>query len=92
MYHYHGEASDCLRAGASAAGFGNLRQRWLCWALRAEILEGRLRPGARLPATRDLARQYGLARGTIVNALSSSNRGLRRRQRGIGDLCEQGLA
>jgi len=42
--------------------------RWLYGALRAEILEGRLRPGARLPATRDLARQYELARGTIVNA------------------------
>ena len=42
--------------------------RWLYGALRAEILEGRLRPGSRLPATRDLARQYGLARGTIVNA------------------------
>src|SRR5262249_36697836 len=42
--------------------------RWLYTALRAEILEGRLRPGARLPATRDLANQYGLSRGTIVNA------------------------
>jgi GntR family transcriptional regulator/MocR family aminotransferase len=42
--------------------------RWLYGALRAEILGGRLRPGARLPATRDLARQYELARGTIVNA------------------------
>ena len=42
--------------------------RWLYEALRAEILEARLRPGARLPATRDLARQYGLARGTIVYA------------------------
>lgn len=42
--------------------------RWLYDALRAEILEGRLRPGARLPATRDLAQQYGLSRGTIVNA------------------------
>ncbi|HEY9428363.1 MAG TPA: PLP-dependent aminotransferase family protein [Gemmatimonadaceae bacterium] len=39
---------------------------WLCAALRSEILEGRLRPGARLPATRDLAAQYGLSRGTIV--------------------------
>jgi GntR family transcriptional regulator/MocR family aminotransferase len=37
-------------------------------ALRYEILEGRLRPGARLPATRDLAGQYQLSRGTIVNA------------------------
>jgi len=42
--------------------------RWLYTALRAEILEGRLHPGARLPATRDLANQYGLSRGTIVNA------------------------
>src|SRR5688500_20283140 len=41
---------------------------WLSSALRTEILEGRLRPGARLPATRDLARQYGLSRGTIVTA------------------------
>lgn len=41
---------------------------WLYEALRAQILEGRLRPGARLPATRDLAKQYGLSRGTIVSA------------------------
>ena len=41
---------------------------WLYSALRDEILSGRLRRGARLPSTRDLARQYGLARGTIVNA------------------------
>ncbi|MGA8075644.1 MAG: PLP-dependent aminotransferase family protein [Candidatus Acidiferrales bacterium] len=42
--------------------------RWLYASLRAEILEGRLRSGARLPATRDLARQYRLSRGTIVSA------------------------
>lgn len=42
--------------------------RWLYAALRAEILDGRLRPGARLPATRDFAQQYGLSRGTIVSA------------------------
>ncbi|HEX4498619.1 MAG TPA: PLP-dependent aminotransferase family protein [Thermoanaerobaculia bacterium] len=47
---------------------GTPAHRWLCTALRAEILEGRLRPGARLPATRDLAGQYGLSRGTIVSA------------------------
>jgi GntR family transcriptional regulator/MocR family aminotransferase len=46
---------------------GMSANRWLNEALRAEILEGRLRPGARLPATRDLARQYRLARGTIVS-------------------------
>jgi GntR family transcriptional regulator/MocR family aminotransferase len=42
--------------------------RWLYASLRAEMLSGRLRPGARLPSTRDLASQFGLARGTIVNA------------------------
>ena len=42
--------------------------RWLYSALRADILGGRLRPGSRLPATRDLAGQYGLSRGTVVSA------------------------
>lgn len=42
--------------------------RWLADAIRAEILDGRLVPGARLPATRELARQYALARGTVVHA------------------------
>jgi GntR family transcriptional regulator/MocR family aminotransferase len=42
--------------------------RWVYAALRAEILEGRLRPGGRLPSTRDLASQYRLSRGTIVTA------------------------
>jgi GntR family transcriptional regulator / MocR family aminotransferase len=41
---------------------------WLYEAVRSEILRGRLPPGTRLPASRDLARQYGLARGTIVTA------------------------
>src|SRR5919202_5146658 len=47
---------------------GTPPSRWLYFALRAEILEGRLRPGARLPATRDLGREYGLSRGTVVSA------------------------
>jgi GntR family transcriptional regulator/MocR family aminotransferase len=42
--------------------------RWLYDALRAAILDGRLRAGARVPGTRDLASQYGLSRGTIVSA------------------------
>ncbi len=42
--------------------------QWLYEGVRSAILGGRLRAGTRLPATRDLARQYGLARGTIVNA------------------------
>src|SRR5262245_21442838 len=42
---------------------------WLAAALRAEILAGRLRPGTRLPSTRDLAAQYGFSRGTIVSVV-----------------------
>jgi len=42
--------------------------RWLYGELRAAILDGRLRPGARLPATRDLASAYHLSRATIVTA------------------------
>jgi GntR family transcriptional regulator / MocR family aminotransferase len=42
--------------------------RWLCSGLRSAILEGRLRPGTRLPATRDLAKACGVSRGTIVAA------------------------
>ncbi len=42
--------------------------RWLHEELRDAILDGRLRPGTRLPATRDFARQYGVSRGTAVTA------------------------
>jgi GntR family transcriptional regulator/MocR family aminotransferase len=37
-------------------------------AVRDAILRGRVRPGTRLPATRDLATQLGIARGTVVVA------------------------
>ncbi|MGO9650530.1 MAG: PLP-dependent aminotransferase family protein [Terriglobales bacterium] len=42
--------------------------RWLYEELRTGILAGQLRPGMRLPATRDLAVQYGLSRPTVVTA------------------------
>jgi GntR family transcriptional regulator / MocR family aminotransferase len=42
--------------------------RWLYEQLRTSILEGRLRAGARVPATRDLAETYKLSRSTIVKA------------------------
>jgi GntR family transcriptional regulator/MocR family aminotransferase len=47
---------------------GESLYRWLYDELRAAILDGRLRPGARLPATRDLAGAYRLSRATIVSA------------------------
>jgi GntR family transcriptional regulator / MocR family aminotransferase len=41
---------------------------WLYEELRQAILTGQLRPGTRLPATRDFARQYEVSRGTAVSA------------------------
>jgi GntR family transcriptional regulator/MocR family aminotransferase len=42
--------------------------QWLYEELRAAILEGRLKRGMRLPATRVLAMRYGISRGTVVTA------------------------
>jgi GntR family transcriptional regulator/MocR family aminotransferase len=54
-------------------------------ALRDAILHGRLGPGARLPATRDLARQVHVARGTVVLAYEQlAAEGYLRGARGAG--------
>ena len=45
-------------------------QRWLYGELRAAILQGRLGPGARLPATRDLAARHGVSRGTVLGVFA----------------------
>jgi GntR family transcriptional regulator/MocR family aminotransferase len=42
--------------------------RWLYDEIRHAILSGRLKRGWRLPATRELAKQYGVSRGTVVMA------------------------
>src|SRR5580698_9600457 len=42
--------------------------RWLYTELRGAILDGRLKPGARMPSTRSLGMQYSLSRGTVVVA------------------------
>lgn len=47
---------------------GTTLTRWLYQELRRAILEGRLEPGARLPATRDFANHYSVSRGTVVAA------------------------
>ena len=48
---------------------GEAASRWLCACVRADILSGRLGPGARLPSSRLLAALAGTARGTVVAAL-----------------------
>lgn len=42
--------------------------RWLYGELRAAILDGRLKAGAKLPASRDFANRYRVSRGTVVSA------------------------
>jgi GntR family transcriptional regulator / MocR family aminotransferase len=51
-----------------AASVATTLYGWLYGELRSAILEGRLRPGARMPATRDLARSYRLSRATVLMA------------------------
>lgn len=43
-------------------------QQWLYDEIRAAVLSGRLRAGQRLPASRELARQQGISRGTVLAA------------------------
>jgi GntR family transcriptional regulator/MocR family aminotransferase len=43
--------------------------QWLRESIRGEILAGRLRPGTRVPSTRELAIQFDLSRGTVVDAI-----------------------
>jgi GntR family transcriptional regulator/MocR family aminotransferase len=47
---------------------GVTRYRWLYEEIRDAILHSRLAPGTRLPSTRQIAREYRLARGTVVAA------------------------
>src|SRR4029078_5907043 len=42
--------------------------RWLYTELRGAILDGRLKPGARMPSTRSLGKQYSLSRGSVLAA------------------------
>src|SRR6266446_7519598 len=57
-----------LPLSLSAPAAGTPLYRWFYGELRSAILEGRIAPGARLPATRDLAREYKLSRATVVVA------------------------
>lgn len=46
------------------------RHSWLYAEIRAAVHAGRLAPGARLPPSRDFARQLGVSRGTVLAALA----------------------
>lgn len=61
------DAGDGNSRGA-AGGRRSPYHRQLYEQIRAAILAGRLRPGDRLPATRDLALRLGIARNTVARA------------------------
>jgi GntR family transcriptional regulator/MocR family aminotransferase len=66
--------------------------RWLYTELRAAILDGRLKRGARLPSTRSLAKQYHLSRGTVTTAFEQLQaEGYTRTEIGSGTYVASGL-
>jgi GntR family transcriptional regulator/MocR family aminotransferase len=66
--HYMPKQATSLPLSLVAPIAGTPLYRWFYDELRSAILEGRIVPGARLPATRDLAREYKLSRATVVAA------------------------
>jgi GntR family transcriptional regulator/MocR family aminotransferase len=62
------KTQSSLELALRQRGRGVPLTEWLYGELRQAILNGQLRPGTRLPATRDFARQYEVSRGTAVSA------------------------
>jgi GntR family transcriptional regulator / MocR family aminotransferase len=63
----HKQPSFQLSLRPKASGIPSYQ--WLRDSLRTEILSGMLRPGQRMPGTRELARLYKLSRGTVLSAI-----------------------
>jgi DNA-binding transcriptional MocR family regulator len=59
---------------ASALSKGRFRYMAIVEAIADGINEGRLQPGERLPAQRDLAQQLGIAPGTVTRAYAEAER------------------
>ncbi len=85
-----GPVSLDLHVDLEAAGG---RRAALERALRTAIRDGRLRPGERVPSTRGLARDLGLARGTVAEAYAQlAAEGYLRTSRGAPTRVATGLA
>ena len=77
MPHAGGQGVDGQGSGKQGADFLQLSPRdapsrgltgWLADAIRTAVMDGRLRAGAPLPATRMLAGDLGVSRGVVVEA------------------------
>src|ERR1700749_715376 len=76
--------ADFLQLSPGAAPVRGLTG-WLADAIRAAIMDGRLRSGTPLPATRLLAGDLGVSRGVIVEAYQRlADEGLVRARPGAG--------
>ena len=77
----------CLDVGSRSRPGAQARARYeqVAEKLRAAIVGGRLRPGARLPSERALAEEFGVSRATIVSAFHLlRGEGLIETRRGAG--------
>lgn len=68
MYHYTMPLSTLFDLAVGEPSANTDLWRWLYEEIRAAVLDGRLRRGARVPATRALAQRYRVSRGTVVAA------------------------
>src|SRR5579863_6773686 len=66
---------------------------WVYQELCRAIASGKLRPGARLPSTREFARQHGISRGTVVTVFEQlKGEGYLRTGKGAGTWINPRLA
>src|ERR1700733_5410439 len=79
-----GGGADFLQLSLASAPVRGMTS-WLADGIRAAIIDGRLRAGAPLPATRVLADDLGVSRGVVVEAYQRlTQEGLVGGRRGAG--------
>jgi GntR family transcriptional regulator len=84
--------SSAAGLGADQPAPGQSRYGWLAASLRARITQGEWVPGTALPAEAALAREHGVALGTLRQALALLvAEGLLERQHGRGTFVRAGL-
>ena len=84
--------SSAAGLGADQPAPGQSRYGWLAASLRARITRGEWVPGTALPAEAALAREHGVALGTLRQALALLvAEGLLERQHGRGTFVRAGL-
>ncbi len=84
--------SSIADAGTSDAAPGQSRYGWLAARLRASIMSGEWVPGSSIPAETQLAKSYGVALGTMRQAIAVLvTEGLLERMHGRGTFVSSGI-